>query len=182
MKFVLFLLVVLALVLLLRRRGVPDVVGRQPVQEFDLARYMGRWYEIARLDNRFERNMEQVEAYYRIVGDDRVEVLNSGLDVKTGLRRTVRGKAKEGKYPGWLRVSFFWIFYTDYIVLELGENYDWALVGGRSGKFLWILSRTPTLPAATLDRILQRARDRGYAVERLHFVEQSAGSDADAGV
>lgn len=172
MKFVLFLLVVLLLLLLLRRSGVPDPVGRRPVREFDLARYMGRWYEIARLDNRFERRLEHVEAHYRALSDECVEVLNCGTDARTGRRRVVRGKARTGRYPGWLRVSFFWFFYTDYIVLELGEDYGWALVGGRSGKFLWVLSREPSLPAATLDRILQRARDRGYAVERLHFVEQ----------
>ncbi len=90
----------------------------------------------------------------------------------------MRGKARTTSDPGRLRVSFFWFFYSDYDVLELGEEYDWALVGGSSPKRLWILSRTPRLPAPTLDRILRLAARRGYDTERLIFVEQPAEEHA----
>ncbi len=147
--------------------------GRPTVSTLDIGRFMGVWYEIARLDHRFERNLEQVETRYELLPSGRITVWNSGIDRRTGLRRSVRGKAHAGRQPGQLRVSFFWFFYSDYDVLALGEEYDWALVGSRSAKYLWILSRTPTLPAATTERIVQRARELGYQVEQLHFVDQT---------
>ncbi len=139
------------------------------VSDLDLQRYMGRWHEIARTDNRFERNMEQVEAFYRMLPNGRVEIINSGVDSRTGKPRKAVGKAHVGKIAGRLRVSFFWIFYSDYDVLELGKDYDWALVGGSSQKYLWILARTPQLPQSTLDTILHLARQRGYDTSKLIF-------------
>ena len=90
----------------------------------------------------------------------RIEVVNSGADA-SGCRREAVGRARPGCRPGQLRVSFFWIFYSDYNVLALGDDYGWALVGGGSPKYLWILSRTPSLPQETLERILKLASDRG---------------------
>lgn len=146
---------------------------RPTVPALDLERFMGVWYEIARFDHRFERNLERVEARYELQPDGRITVWNSGVDARTGKPRSVRGKARAGRQPGQLRVSFFWFFYSDYDVLALGEEYDWALVGSRSDKYLWILARTPTLPAATTERIMQRARELGYPVEQLCFVDQT---------
>lgn len=145
---------------------------RTPVASFDLKRYMGSWYEIARFEMRFERGLDHVQAHYELGPDNRVTVVNSGVDIRTGKRREARGKAYATSVPGWLRVSFFWFFYSDYIVLELGEGYEWALVGGGSSKYLWILSRTPSLPARTLDRIIGLAKKRGYPVGKLQFVNQ----------
>ena len=93
---------------------------------------MGRWYELARYDHRFERNMERCEAYYSLEPDGKIAVRNSGIDTKTGLLRITDGRAKLGKLPGQLRVSFFLFFYSDYNILALGEDYDWALVGSSS--------------------------------------------------
>lgn len=149
-----------------------DPVDTDTVVSFDVARYMGTWYEIARYDNRFERGLRRVEARYRQQADGSIEVENSGLDGKSGQLRRKSGKAHATRTPGRLRVSFFWIFYSDYRVLELGESYDWALVGSGSQKYLWILSRTPTLPRPTLEHILQLARQRGYDTDMLLFVEQ----------
>lgn len=146
-------------------------VDRSTVGAFDLKRYMGTWYEIARYEHRFERGLEAVEAYYELRPDGRIDVVNSGVDFHSGKRRSARGKVLPGRLPGQLKVSFFWFFYTDYNVLELGDDYDWALVGGRTSKYLWILSRTPTLPAVTLNRILLRAERRGYSTGRLHYVD-----------
>ena len=147
-------------------------INSTTIDNLDLKRYMGRWYEIARYDHRFERNMERCEAYYALESDGNIAVRNSGIDTKTGLLRIADGKAKLGKQPGQLRVSFFLFFYSDYNVLALGEDYDWALVGSKSPKYLWILSRTPSLPESTIEHILAIARARGYNTDNLIWVRQ----------
>ncbi len=152
-----------------------NTVDRRTVPAFDVRRYMGEWYEIARYDHAFERGLIEVRASYRLVSDGKVEVLNSGTDLRSGKRRTTRGKARLTTRPGRLRVSFFWVFYSDYNILELGRDYDWALVGSSSDKYLWILSRTPTLPVVTLNRILRLAERRGYRRDRLLFIDQQPG-------
>lgn len=143
------------------------------MEQFDLNRYLGEWYEIARFDNRFERGLTHVRALYRMRDDGMVEVINSGLDPRTGQRREAHGKARTTAVPGELKVSFFWIFYAPYNILELDADYQWVLVGSRSPKYLWILSRTPTLPEPTLAHILRLAQSRGYDIEKLIFVDQS---------
>lgn len=147
-------------------------IDSAPVSSFDFGRYLGTWYEIARYDNRFERGLQEVRAEYRLLAPGRIEVVNSGADA-SGRRREAVGRARPGRRPGQLRVSFFWIFYSDYNVLALGDDYGWALVGGGSPKYLWILSRTPSLPQETLERILKLASDRGYDTDRLLFVDQT---------
>ena len=147
-------------------------IDRSTVESLDVERYMGRWYELARFDHRFERNMERCEAYYALEPNGKIVVRNSGVNTKTGLLRIADGRAKAGKHPGQLRVSFFLFFYSDYNVLALGDNYDWALVGSRSPNYLWILSRTPKLPEATIEHILGIARQRGYDTDRLIWVRQ----------
>ncbi|MFW5757035.1 MAG: lipocalin family protein, partial [Tangfeifania sp.] len=114
------------------------------VQELDLKRYMGKWYEIARFDHRFERNLVGVTATYSLRDDGKIKVVNAGyknnLDGK--YKETV-GKAKQPnpEEPGKLKVSFFLFFYADYYILELDAEYQWALIGSSSDKYLWILSR-----------------------------------------
>lgn len=149
-----------------------DRIDRTPVDSLDLARYMGTWYEIARYDHRFERGLTGIEARYELLPNGRVDVVNCGVDMYTGKVRRVHGKAHAGSVPGQLRVSFFWFFYADYNVLEVGEDYDWALVGSRSSKYLWILSRTPVLPSRTFNHILRLAERRGYPTGPLLFVGQ----------
>ncbi|WP_224757884.1 MULTISPECIES: lipocalin family protein [unclassified Alistipes] len=151
-----------------------DNVDRRTVRVFDLERYMGDWYEIARYDHRFERGLMEVRATYRLRDDGRVDVLNSGTSLHGERRKSARGKARLTGQPGRLQVSFFWFFYSDYNVMELGDDYDWALVGSRSAKYLWIMSRTPRLPVPTLNRILRLAERRGYKTSGLIFVDQPA--------
>ena len=167
-----YLLALVAMAVAMGCSAQDDMVDHTTVKSLDLKRYMGRWYEIARYNHRFERNLEQCEAFYTLHPDGTVEVRNTGLDITTGKPHTALGKAKAGKHPGQLRVSFFWFFYSDYNVLALGPDYDWALVGSRSPKYLWILSRTPTLPRETLDQILNIARHRGYDTTKLMWVKQ----------
>ena len=144
-----------------------DTIDRTTVANLNLQKFMGRWYEIARFDNRFERGMKDVTADYTLLPDGSVEVVNEGLrDGK--LHRTVE-RAKTTAQSGHLRVSFFWKFYSDYNVMEMGEQGEWALVGSHSPQYLWILSRTPTLPDQTVDYIVQQAAKRGYNVKNLIF-------------
>lgn len=149
-----------------------DRIDRTTVESFDLPRYMGTWYEIARYDHRFERGLTGIEARYALLPNGRVDVVNSGTDMNSGTIRQAHGKAYAGAMPGQLRVSFFWFFYADYNVLELGDDYDWALVGSRSSKYLWVLSRTPILPSRTFNHILRLAERRGYPTGPLLFVGQ----------
>lgn len=153
------------------RRRMPQI-DRHTVGRLDVPRYMGRWYEIARIENRFERGLTDVWADYRLRDDGSVEVTNSGFDARTGRRREAVGRARlRDSEPGRLRVRFFGPFGADYDVLELDDDYRWALVGGRTASYLWILSRTPTLDAATCARLEALARGRGYDVGRLSWAE-----------
>ena len=152
-----------------------DRTDRTPVPSFDQACYMGSWQEVARYDHPFERGLAGVQARYELRPDGRIGVFNSGTDYRSGRCKRARGKACAGQVPGRLRVSFFWFFYSDYNVLELGPDYDWALVGGGSSKYLWILSRTPRLPSRTLNHILRLAEARGYRTGKLLFVDQGQG-------
>lgn len=150
-----------------------SMIKRETVRLLDLNRYMGRWYEIARFDHSFERGMQGVTAHYRLLPNGKVEVINSGYqDSLNGKYKQAKGKAKQPdpENPGKLKVSFFLWFYADYNVLVLDENYQYALIGSSSDKYLWILSRTPQLPEKTLTILIQKARSMGYDVDKLIFV------------
>ena len=147
-------------------------IDRTTVSSLDLERFMGRWYEIARYDHPFERHLEAVETDSRMLPNGKIEVINRGIDERTGKEKVARGKARTTDIPGRLKVSFFWFFYSDYNVLAMAEDYSWALIGGRSAKYLWILSRTPRLSAATTRRILLLAEEKGYATSPLLFIDQ----------
>ncbi len=119
--------------------------------------------------------MNYVTAEYTLRDNGKIEVLNSGW--KDDKSKTARGKAKQPdpkSNPALLKVSFFMFFYSDYRILMLDEDYSAALVGSSSDKYLWILSRTPSLPQSKLDRILAEARRRGYDTSRLIWVNQGA--------
>ena len=136
-------------------------IDRATVTSLDVERYMGRWYEIARYDHSFERNMEYCQAQYTLLPDGRILVENSGVDSRDGKYRIVDGKAKLGDHPGQLRVSFFLFFYSDYNILALDNNYEWALIGSKSPKYLWILSRTHKLPEVVLNEINRKHCENG---------------------
>ena len=145
-------------------------VDNTPVESVDLDRYLGSWYEIARFDHRFERGMEQTKALYTLREDGKIKVENSG--VKNGEPKQSVGKAKTTDTPALLRVSFFGPFYGDYRILLLDEDYQYALVGGGTDDYLWILARTPQLDEATTDMILAEAQRRGYDTAKLIWVKQ----------
>lgn len=148
--------------------------NRPSVYPFELDRYLGKWYEIARYPMKFEKGLSHVTAEYSLNPDGSVKVLNSGTD-EDGERHYAEGKAKvpDLNDPARLKVSFFGPFYTDYIVMYLDQdNYSYALVGSKKDKYLWILSRTPKLPKETLNMILQKALELDYDLSRLIFTEQ----------
>lgn len=145
-------------------------VDNSTVPSLDLNRYLGKWFEIARIDHRFERGMEQCTAVYERQEDGMLKVTNRGK--KRGEWSTTVGKGKLTNVPGVLRVSFFGPFYADYRVLKLAPDYSYALVGGGSDDYLWILSRTPQLNDDARRRIVSDAHSRGYNTERLIWVKQ----------
>ncbi len=143
------------------------------VKELDLQRYLGTWYEIARFDHSFERGLVGATATYSLRDDGKIKVLNQGYkNTLDGVLNVAEGKAKLTDEPGKLKVSFFWIFYADYYIMELDENYRWALIGSKSDKYLWILSRTPKLEDNVKNLILHHAVKRGYDTSKLIWVEQ----------
>ena len=144
------------------------------VKEFDLDRYLGEWYEIARYDHSFERGMDNTMAQYILQDDGKVIVLNTGW--KGGKFKLAEGKAKypdPEQHPGQMRVSFFLFFYSDYNVMMVDENYQISLVGSKSENYLWILSRTPKPDPALLQMVLDEAQARGYDTSKLIWVDQS---------
>lgn len=154
--------------------------GIQPVNSFDLERYLGTWYEIARLDHRFERNLGSVSATYTLNEDGTVKVLNSGIYVepssKSGERNTATGKALfvGDKGTAHLKVSFFGPFYGSYIVFELDqENYEYALVAGPNRQYLWMLARKPVIDEGLYQQLVDIAERNGYDTSKLIRVEQA---------
>ena len=136
--------------------------NNRPVSQFDLDRYLGTWYEIARFPHRFEKDLAAVTATYEKRSDGKVKVINSGYKGEPGGPfRKATGKAKVVG-TGHLKVSFFLFFYADYFVMELDPDYQWALVGSSSPGYLWILSRSPEMEAPLYDSIVTMASQRGY--------------------
>ncbi len=154
------------------KRKQRNALNPNPVAHVDLNRYLGRWYEIARIPYKFEKGATDVQAFYSLKenGDIRVEnycIRNGKVEVARGNAHVV-DKTSNAK----LKVSFFWPFQGDYWILGLCPNYQWALVGGPSGDYLWILARVPKIDPPILEEILQLARDKGYDTTRLSYTPQ----------
>jgi len=143
----------------------PDVVP-----SVDLARYAGKWYEIARFPNRFQRNCAgDTTATYTLRPDGKITVLNA-CRTPEGRIKSSKGTAKVASKAGpttKLKVTFFWPFYGDYWIIGLDPDYRWALVGGPDRKYLWILAREPVMDEAVYRRIVELAKSQGYEVSWL---------------
>lgn len=150
--------------------GVPD--GLTPVDNFDANRYLGTWYEIARLDHRFERGLEQVSAHYSLNPDGSIKVINRGYDPEQRQWQQAEGTAKFVGEPtiGQLKVSFFGPFYGGYNVLQLAPDYRYALISGPDRDYLWILARNASLPEQDLKFLVAEAKRMGFATEQLIYV------------
>ena len=154
--------------------GIPD--GVSPVTGFDVNRYLGTWYEIARLDHSFERGLQQVTAEYSERDDGGIRVVNRGYDTEKQAWEQSEGKAFfiGDSDVGRLKVSFFGPFYGAYNIIELDrENYQYAMVSGPDRSYLWILARSPVLEQTTVDRLVKQAAGLGFDSEQLIFVEHT---------
>ena len=153
--------------------GVPK--GVKPVQGFELDRYLGRWYEIARLDHSFERGLSHVTADYSMREDGGVRVLNRGDSQKKHTWKTAEGKAYFVKDPdqGYLKVSFFGPFYGSYVIFGLDEqDYQYSIISGPKKSYLWILARKPQIEPELRQQLISRAAALGFDTTKLVFPEQ----------
>ena len=152
--------------------GVPEDVA--PVNNFKLERYLGKWYEIARLDHSFERGLSRVTANYSIRSDGGVKVINRGYSVEKNSWKEAEGKAYfvETSDLGYLKVSFFGPFFGAYVIFEPDhEGYQYSLVSGPSKSYLWVLSRNPKMNEGTQSILLKKASELGFDISKLIFVE-----------
>lgn len=151
--------------------GIPD--GVQPVEDFRLDRYLGTWYEIARLDHSFERGLSRVTAEYSLREDGGVRVVNRGYSEKEREWKEAEGRASfvDRVDQGHLKVSFFGPFYGSYIVFELDrDSYQYALVSGPDKSYFWILARKPEMDKELKERLVANAAARGFDMSGLIFV------------
>lgn len=151
--------------------GMPD--GIEPVENFDADRYLGRWYEIGRLDHSFERGLSNVTAEYSRRDDGDIRVINRGFDTEDSEWSDIEGRARfvDATDQAYLKVSFFGPFFGSYVVFELAEDYSHAFVSGYNRDFLWLLAREPEVADALKDRFLDRAGGLGFDVSEIVWVE-----------
>ncbi len=152
--------------------GKPD--GVVAVDGFELDRYLGKWYEIARLDHSFERGLNNISAEYSLMDDGGVKVINSGFSKEDNEWDKAEGKAYflDATDTGHLKVSFFGPFYGSYVIFELDkENYQYAFVSGPNTSYLWLLARTQKIDQKIIDRFKKRAQESGFDTSKLIYVE-----------
>ena len=155
--------------------GMPE--GVKPVTNYQLDRYLGTWYEVARLDHSFERGLEQVTAEYSLHEDGGVKVFNKGYSTEEGKWKEAEGKAYfvDQEDLGHLKVSFFGPFYSSYVVFDFNpdqEDYEYAYISGYNNSYLWLLSRTATVSEERLNHFVESATDLGFDTESLIYVSQ----------
>ncbi len=153
---------------------VTKPVNINPVEGFQADRYLGKWYEIARLDNRFEKGMTHVNAEYSLNSDGSIKVLNSGINKDETNRTYAEGVAKfvENPSTSFLEVSFFRPFYGAYVVFKLDDDYKYAYVAGNDKYYLWFLARTTTVSQEQKDDFVSEAKSLGFDTDKLVWVKQ----------
>lgn len=161
--------------LLLACNGVQELATEEQI---DLQQYAGTWYEMARIPNRFEENLECVTAEY-VVENGKIDVINRGFNTVKAKWVESTGKAKEAGPPGTtqLKVSFFWPFSGDYYIMNVTPDYDYALVGSPTRDYLWILSRTPTLSSSMKEKFTTQASKEGFDISTLHWTKHNCSQD-----
>lgn len=159
-----------ALTLLLASSCSTAYLALDSADEFDLQRYMGKWYEISRLPNKFEEGLEDITAFYELTESGKVTVINEGRLIADKSRiKQAKGRAwvPDPAEPSKLKVSFFWPFAGDYWVLKVDKDYTYALVGDPSGKYLWILARDPRIDPKIVAALKEYAYTLGFPVENM---------------
>ena len=167
-----FLALIITLTLAACSTAPPE--GIRPVTSFDLNRYLGQWYEIARLDHVFERGMSDISAIYQLQDDGSVKVINRCYNTQRQVWKEAIGRALfvGDSDTASLKVSFFGPFYGGYHVIALDqESYRWSLVSGPDRDYLWILSREKTLPVEVREQLVSQAQALGFATDKLIWVE-----------
>lgn len=146
----------------------------KPIENFDLNKYLGTWFEIARIENSFEEGLSNVTATYSLRDDGLVKVVNKGFEIDDKEWDEAEGYAEfaETENMAHLEVTFFWPFYADYVVFEVGQDYEYAFVTSDSKEYLWLLAREPIVEQALIDRFLKLAQEGGFKVSDLIFVPQ----------
>ena len=150
--------------------------GVQVVEDFEVNRYLGTWYEIARLDHRFERGLEKISAKYVLEGGGKITVINKGFNPEKGEWKTAKGKAYllDDPTQGRLKVSFFGPFYASYNIIALDQkDYSYAMVCGPNKDYFWVLAREPKLPKEILDSLLNQADKMGFQIKNLIYVDHN---------
>jgi apolipoprotein D and lipocalin family protein len=168
-------IVIIAVIVLLascaffQRRSAPELSPLQTVAHVDLNRYLGLWYEIGRYPNSFQSGCLGSTATYTARPDGDIDVLNSCRNEQDGSLRAAKGRAwVVDKFSNArLKVSFFWPFRGDYQIIDLGQEYEYAVVGTPNRKYLWILSRTPAMPPESLVKILENVEKQGFVRDKL---------------
>jgi apolipoprotein D and lipocalin family protein len=165
--------------IVLAQQSIAADTTLKAVDRVDLRRYAGRWYEIARYPNRFQRDCKSdTTAEYVLRDNGKIQVINA-CRKEDGTITTARGTARvvDTTTNSKLKVTFFWPFYGNYWIIGLSTNYDYAIVGEPNRKYLWILSRTPNMDEGTYGQILEQIRSAGYDPARLQRTQHSNGGD-----
>lgn len=151
--------------------SIPE--GATAVSPFNKEKYLGKWYEIARFDYRFEKDLKNVTAEYSLKDNGKIKVVNRGYNYVKQKWEEAIGKAKFAKdeNTGMLKVSFFGPFYSGYNVISLQGDYQYALIAGSSLDYLWILSRSKTIPNKVKGEFLEKAKSIGYNINKLLWVK-----------
>ncbi|WP_039055652.1 outer membrane lipoprotein Blc [Enterobacter sp. Bisph1] len=174
MRLMLLIVTVIAALLTSACSSPTPPPGVTVVQDFNTQRFLGSWYEIARFDHPFERGLERVTAHYSLRDDGGLTVVNRGFNTKRGMWQQSIGTAYfiGSSRTAALRISFIGPFYGSYNVIALDANYRHALVCGPNRDYLWILSRTPTIPAEVKKQLLDTATRQGFATQKLLWINQ----------
>ena len=154
-------------------RTIPK--GVNAVHHFDKEKYLGKWFEVARFDYKFEKNLNNVTAEYSLKNNGTIKVVNRGYNFKKEKEQNAVGKAKfvDADTVGKLKVSFFGPFYSGYNVIAIDDAYKYALVAGKNLKYLWLLSREKTMPDDIKNEYLSIAKKIGYDVDDLVWVKHN---------
>lgn len=174
-RFIYFLAVILALIILNPAPSIADEKPLDTVPYVDLNRYLGEWFEIGSFPQRFQKGCVASKATYSLKDEDTIIVVNEcHLKTFDGELKVAKGKAYvvDKTTNSKLKVTFFWPFYGKYWIIDLGKNYEYAVVGHPNREYLWILSRTKTLDKATLDAILARVQEKGFDLSKLNMTPQ----------
>jgi apolipoprotein D and lipocalin family protein len=175
MEKVLLILLAAGVTIVAGCAGIPE--GITPIKNFEVQRYLGEWYEIARLEHSFEKGLCGITANYSLRDDGGIRVLNRGYDPQKRGWRKAEGKAYFMKNPeiGYLKVSFFGPFYGSYVIFGLDEaGYQYSLVTGADKSYLWLLARTPRVDDEVLGGFIKKADMLGFDTDKLVYVEHEA--------